>query len=671
MKSLSFIGAVLLCAPVCAQEGPFDPAAWPGTIDPGATVHYVVVGDAIEIPDDAAHWTPTLQILAGGDHDTAPIDIGGFEGRKATASYLNIADTDYTAWAEEPVIDILVQVYGDAGVLNAAGQPRNYNFLLGALPELSFPLGGQIPAEGQNFKWNWVLFRVNNDMRPSDGARFLGTLPDTPQGAFSNGGVNGGTIRFENVPGLTVRAVAFGPQGAFGEPEAINIFQPAEECDPEPLTNHVYVDFDSGQSRHLQLLSGGDQGSVVEPDIGPQADRRTAARPEGSYLNFGITENYLGFPCNAPHPFKICVDYYDDPELAGVVFGPEAYATDATGGVGFVDVSQRQTLAGSGRWVRRSWLIGGANLAGVNTAPLTGLVRLHFDGAPVSVSRVDMAIIREGEHPLAGADPLADCQRDPALCEGMYGDYVEMDLHQDVFEGLGPGSSGGDQEMIQEEAGPDEDRRMAIRPAREDGTPPHDHGYLNFAITDGRLGPTTQPNARLAICLTFFDDPELQNQAFRPEVHRTERADGSTDFAFPPATQAVTLQGSNRWVDAYFEVPNVKFEGVNQGPQGAVRFFATAKIAISRVRYSVIRPCGPTEGFNQLELSKPPLLVTHETDGVHARWVAGQNWNVQFNDTLGSGQWQPATETPVVEDFENVLVLPADESPHRFYRLVK
>ena len=40
----------------------------------------------------------------------------------------------------------------------------------------------------------------------------------TPRGAFQFGGVNGGTIRAEGVPNLTVRVVAFGEQGAFGEP---------------------------------------------------------------------------------------------------------------------------------------------------------------------------------------------------------------------------------------------------------------------------------------------------------------------------------------------------------------------------------------------------------------------------------------------------------------------
>ena len=63
-------------------------------------------------------------------------------------------------------------------------------------------------------------------------------------------------------------------------------------------------------------------------------DKRTALRPGGNLMNFGIMDNYPGLKCNEPHPVKICVEYYDAPALAGVVFGPEAYASDATNGIG-------------------------------------------------------------------------------------------------------------------------------------------------------------------------------------------------------------------------------------------------------------------------------------------------------------------------------------------------
>lgn len=55
----------------------------------------------------------------------------------------------------------------------------------------------------------------------------------------------------------------------------------------------------------------------------------------------------------------------------------------------------------------------------------------------------------------------------------------------------------------------------------------------------------------------------------------------------------------------------MKFNGVNQGPQAAARFVTSAggKIFFTRVRYAVIRPCGPEAGVNLLEDCKPRLDV--------------------------------------------------------------
>ena len=189
-----------------AQQGPFAPESWPSTLNKNAKVHYVSVGDNLAAPN--GNWTPSLQVLSGGDQLTADIEIGGFPAKKVTGNYLNTADGDggYAEWADKEFIDILMQVYGDAAVLNASGKPRNFNFLIGTLPELAAPSGGQIAAEGKNGLWNWVLFRIPNGLRGSDGTRFVGSIPANAQGATQNAGVNGGTIRLEAVPNLIVRA---------------------------------------------------------------------------------------------------------------------------------------------------------------------------------------------------------------------------------------------------------------------------------------------------------------------------------------------------------------------------------------------------------------------------------------------------------------------------------
>lgn len=582
-----------------AQDGPFPPEAWPASADGAKQVHFTTADFSLDAL--GAGWEETLTILSGGDQTTEPITIGGFEGLKATANYLNIADLDYAVWEDHEVIDILVQVYGNAAVLDGSGNPRNYNFLTGTLPELNFPNGGSIPVEGKNNKWNWVLFRIFNDERPSGTGRYVGTVPDDAQGATAAGGVNGGTIRFEGVPQLIIRAIAFGEEGAFGEPEQINRFAAVEACAAEPETNHAFIDINAETAEHMEVLSGGDQVAEFADDIGPEGDKRRAVKAEGTYLNFGVTDEYLGAPCNEPRTVKVCIEFYDDPALAGHAFGPDAYATDDQGSTGSVSPESWKAGRGTGEWVKQAYIVPAVSLYGVNAGEHTAGPRIAFDaGSEFYISRFDLAILRTGEHPLAGQDPLPDCFLDPAVCAGEYGNYAEMDLGRGVFDGLMQGNSGGDQEMIEELAGPAGDRRLAVRAAREDGDPGFTHQYVNLAIIDEPFGPTSQPNARLAICITYWDNPEETGAAFRPEAYRSD-VNGTETFAFVPESANVVLEGTDTWREAYFEVPDVKFSGVNQGPQAGARFVMSGKVHFTRVRYAVIRDCGSAAGINPLE----------------------------------------------------------------------
>jgi hypothetical protein len=225
------------------------------------------------------------------------------------------------------------------------------------------------------------------------------------------------------------------------------------------------------------------------------------------------------------------------------------------------------------------------NLRGVNTAPLTGGPRLVFEaGKQVAISNFSLAVLRIGDHKLAGLDPLADCVEDLKICTDAYGSFVEMDLGKGIKNGLEPGSSGGDQEMIEAEAGPAGDRRQAIRPAMNDGTPGFGHVYLNLAITGEALGPSSQPNANLAICVTYYDDPELVGSTFRPEVYQSDQG-GQLKLAFTPGNIAVPLEGTGAWRQAYFEIPDMKFQGVNQGPQAAARFDKVIGLCFNYLAY--------------------------------------------------------------------------------------
>lgn len=662
-----------------AQTGPYNPEAWPPTIDINKTVHYVVTDATLDSP--GGFWMEGLNILSGGDQVTDDITIGGHTGKKVTGSYLNVADPDFYAWAESDFIDILVQVYGDEAVLNAQGEPRNFNFLTGTLPELAAPNGGQIALEGKNKRWNWVLFRIPNGIRASDGTRLVGSIPANAQGTTQNGGVNGGTIRFESVPGLIVRVIAFGEEGAFGTPEDINLFLPPEACDPEPNTNLAGIDIAAGTANHMQVLNGHDHTVTFVENVGPTGDKRRAVIPNGIYLNFGITDNYLGKPCNDPRTVKVCVDFYDDPAFAGmdVRFGPEAFATDDAGGIGFAPEAKRVVLTGTGAWLRRSWTVPAVNLKGVNADNFTAGPRFLSQNGQVAVSRFELAILRTGDHPLAGQDPLAACVEDPNICTDAYGRYAELDLGQDIRNGLSTGNSGGDQEMIVEEAGPAGDRRQAVRAAHDDGTPGFQHMYLNFAITDEALGPNSQPNAHLAICITYYDDPNLVGTTIRPEVYQTER-NGVQTLGFTPTNWAVALEGTDQWRTAYWEITDIKFNGVNQGPQAAARFVTgdaggvQAKIAVTRVRYAVIRPCGPNAGENLLAECKPltdvSLAIARSGNNVQLSWPAAGNFQVQGTADLSNPQWAVINATVEVIEGQNVVTLPIGAGT-QYFRLVQ
>lgn len=678
ITSLLVLGAVTLTH---GQDGPFDPEAWPSTINPDLPVHFVVTDYLLTSPGGA--WIEDALIIRNdGDQTTTDITLDGHTGKRTTAGYLNVADLYFTEWANYETIDILLQVYGDTTLLNNQGQPRNFNFLTGTLPEIRDVIGGQLPVEVNNKRWNWVLFRIPNDIRPSDGGRYIGTIPDNAQGAYQYGGVNGGTIRFQSVPGLTVRVIAFGPQGVFGEPEQINQFLPPETCDPEPDTNLASLDIAHNTADHMEVIDQGDQVVEYQDNVGPEGDKRRAIRPVWNYLNFGITDNYLGQPCNDPHTIKVCVEFYDDPNFAGydVRFGPEAFATDASGGVAFVPENQRHTLEGTGEWIRRSWAIPNVNLYGVNVAPThTAGPRFISENAQVFVSSIQLAVLRTGDHPLAGQDPLADCYEDPNICTERYGNYAELDLAQGIHDGLELGTSSGDQEMIEEEAGPAGDRRMAVHPARDDGTPGAKHEFLNFQIVGEALGPTTQPNAHLAICVTYYDDPALAGTRFRPEVYRTMK-NGILSFAYTPDSYYVTLEGSDTWKQGYWEIEDMNFTGVNQGPQAAARFIVQdangvpAKIAVTQVRYGVIRPCGPLAGVNPLEDCKPvevTLNISLEGNEIVLSWPAtATGFVVQSAENLNDPQWGGINVTIEVIGDQQVARLPTSNST-QFFRLVR
>ncbi len=620
--------------------GPYAPTNWPPTIDATKKVHYALTDTdpGFVVPNE--NWTNSLFWVSGSDSTFVSQQVCGtsvtFTGTKATAQYINIADYEWPFWNTQPTIDILVQVYGDDTLMipTALTNTRVWRFREGTTgtyvcgpgsgTQSKTVNGATVATNIHNFKWNWLLFQITNEpvfiCSTNSGNRWLGSVNPGSSGNSTYGGINGGTMRMNpsspsSWSGLIIHALALGEAGAFGTPEDINLFEPADVvvCDPVPPQNLVGIDFNAGSTNHLQVMNDTDQTVTFVNNAGPTGDLRKAVIPTGPYLNFGILDNYLGQPCNPNIAIKVCLDFYDDPAFAGLgaQFGPEAYAADQFGGNcapnGVYPSSGLHTLLGTGKWIRRSWTIPGVNLFGVNTAPLTGGPRFISSGAQVAVSRCEMAALRT-TGPLAGQDPLAGCFVDPIICEGVYGNYAELDLPNGITDGLNVGNNTGDQTYVVELAGPSNDQRLAVR---GDSAPSYN---LNFAIMTNALGPTSQGNIQLGITVTYYDDPALAGSGFRPQVWQKETA-GVVGFAYMDPPQNIILQGTGQWRDAYWEIGSVYLSGVNQSPQAAARFEMDSKIYISRVRYAVIRPCGTTAGQNPL-LNKVTLTASSETNGM-------------------------------------------------------
>jgi hypothetical protein len=150
-----------------------------------------------------------------------------------------------------------------------------------------------------------MLFTITNAIDAVDGNRYIGDVPDSTKPGVQNGGVNGGTLRIEGVPGIIIRAVALGTQGAFGTSNQVNVFAPPVSCAPEPDVNLAFIDLNAGVTNHLSVLNVSDQTVVYQSNVGPPGDLRKAVQANATYMNFGIVSNYLGQPCNFPRPGNV------------------------------------------------------------------------------------------------------------------------------------------------------------------------------------------------------------------------------------------------------------------------------------------------------------------------------------------------------------------------------
>lgn len=682
---LPFLAIALMCltafSRLNAQTGPFYPTNWPPTIDTNSTgVDYFIV-DPAAIFDTPPSWTLSGSFSGGGDQDFISATREGLVGDASTSSFMNFADPNYAQFGNVPNVDILLQVFGNDALYNANGSGKTITFREGALGTELPVSAGPIPAGANNGHWNWMLFSITNAISPNPqnttGLRYIGFVPaPVPPGA-QNGGVNGGTLRIEGVPGIIIRVVAIGPAGVFGTTNVVNaIFQPPIVCNPEPPVNLAFIDINAGVTNHLIVLTNNsDQTVTYQTGVGPAGDLRTAVQGTSLYMNFGILSNYLGEPCNTPRPMKVCVEFYDDPALAGTQFGPESYAVDGTGATAIY--TGRYTMSGSGQWLKLAFWIPSVNLFGVNTAPYTGGPRLTSNGLFPFIDRIELGVVRSGTNALAGLDPDSSYLLNPLICTTNYGYYVELDLQNGITNGLNAGNSGGDQNMVVELAGPPSDQRLSLAPTSGNNN-------LQFAIIPGPssgvapLGPTYQDNADVVMALTYYDDPAMVGARLYPWPYQTLK-NGVTAITFPnqltgtsvfgsPYSYRETLTGSGTWKVAYFELPNVNLAGVNQGPQSVARFQtdpatngvpASGYIHVSRVRYNVVRPCGQYVGIDMFQ----PVRITNSAPRPTVGWL-GQA-TLQATPTV-TGPWTDLLS--VTNNLKNSY-MPPTTLPVQFFRL--
>ncbi|HWY76329.1 MAG TPA: hypothetical protein VN281_11965 [Verrucomicrobiae bacterium] len=651
--------AITLLAGNFSLQAQFTNADWPSTINTNSAVDFAIFDTSASFPSTPAGWLASLSLSGGGDQAFSLVTLDSLKGDEGTSSFMNVADANYAQFGTIPNVDILLQVFGDNTLYNANGSGKTITFREGILGTELPVSAGTIPLGANNGHWNWMLFSVTNPVSPNTqntgGLRYIGFQSSPAGPGTQNGGVNGGTLRIEGLPGLAIRAAAIGPAGAFGTSNVINaVFYPPAPCDPEPAVNLAFIDINANITNHLVVLNDTDQTVAYSNNVGPAGDLRTAVQATSSHMNFGIVSNYLGEPCNPPRPMKVCVEFYDDPSLAGVSFGPDTYAADAVGDTATY-AGPAYVLTGTGQWLKLAFVIPSVNLAGVNTGSLTGGPRLVFNGGSPFIDRIELGVFRTGTNALAGLDPEPSYHLNPLICTTNYGYYLELDLQNGVTNGLTPGSSGGDQNMVIELAGPTNDLRLSEAPTGGNNN-------LQFAIIPSNavppLGPTYQDNADVLMALTYYDDPAMVGARLYPWPYSTLK-NGSTGITFPnqlsgtnvfgtPYSYRATLTGSGTWKVAYFELPNVNLAGVNQGPQSVARFQtdpatngvpASGYIHVTRVRYCVARPCGSLEGINAFQTlyvanPQPFAVGWHGSATVQsAPVVNGGTWSNVFSIT--------------------------------------
>ena len=117
-----------------------------------------------------------------------------------------------------------------------------------------------------------------------------------------------------------------------------------------------------------------------------------------------------------------------------------------------------------------------------------------------------------------------------------------------------------------------------------------------------------------------------------------------------------------------FRASERMFEGVNQGPQSLVRYQTSravpadptsGNVHVSRVRYNVIRPCGPYQGINMFQFMK----IQNAAPSANISWFGQATLQSSLSVT---GAWTDVLS--VTNTLTNSYVPPAPISS-KYFRL--
>src|SRR5665213_3223738 len=178
--------------------GPFSPSNVPPTVAASSQVDYVIL-DANSGNDTPgftipAGWNNNLSLPASsGDQTyTTATTYNGLQGDTFTGTFVNPIEPNWRRFASYPVIDVLLQVYGNSDMYNATngGLPTTWTEgQLNSPPD--YVHQGTFPLGANNGQWNWMLLEVTNPVNTATGFRFVGdTTPNVQSCGGAAGGIN-------------------------------------------------------------------------------------------------------------------------------------------------------------------------------------------------------------------------------------------------------------------------------------------------------------------------------------------------------------------------------------------------------------------------------------------------------------------------------------------------